>query len=63
MARDPIPRFAADLIAHGILTEAELADIDAGTDREIAEAIEFARGGPDPDITQLTRDVYTETAA
>lgn len=63
MERDPIPRFAADLVAHGILTDSELADIDAATDHEIAEAIEFARGGPDPDITQLTRDVYTETAA
>lgn len=63
MERDPIPRFAADLVAHGILSEAEVSDIDADTDREIAEAIEFARSGPDPDITQLTRDVYTETAA
>lgn len=63
MERDPIPRFAADLVAHEILTEAEVAELDAETDREIAAAIEFARSGPDPDISDLTRDVYTESAA
>jgi len=62
-ARDPIPRFAEVLVEHGIVTEEEVAALDADTDREIAEAIASARTGPDPDVGELLRDVYTEVTA
>ena len=62
-ARDPIPRFAALLVEHGILDDEDVAALEADADREITDAIESARAGPDPDVAELTRDVYTETAA
>ena len=63
MEKDPIPRFAADLIQHGIMTAAEVDALDAETARTIAEAIEYARNGPDPKVSDLARDVYTEVPA
>ncbi|MEM9048337.1 MAG: thiamine pyrophosphate-dependent dehydrogenase E1 component subunit alpha [Pseudomonadota bacterium] len=59
MARDPIPRFAQTLVAHGVLTQPEVAAIEAEADAEIAAAIAFAKAGTDPDPDHLTRDVYT----
>jgi pyruvate dehydrogenase E1 component alpha subunit len=62
-SRDPIPRFEADLITHGIATDGEIAAIRAEAEAEIAAGIEFARTGTDPDPTEVTRDVYTADAA
>jgi pyruvate dehydrogenase E1 component alpha subunit len=57
--RDPIAGFESDLIAYGIATDAEVAGIRAAAEKEIADAIEFARNGTDPSPGDLTRDVYT----
>lgn len=62
-ARDPIPHFAAELVAHGIATEDEVAAIGASAEAEIQAGIEFARLGTDPDPSEVTRDVYTAEAA
>ena len=61
-ARDPIPRFESELMAHGLATEAEVTAIRAAADAEIAAGIEFARNGTDPDPREVTRDVYTAGA-
>ena len=58
-ARDPIPAFEAELIAHGLATAEDVAAIRAAAEAEIAAGIEFARMGTDPDISEVTRDVYT----
>ena len=58
MALDPIPRFAALLTEHGVLTTTEIAAIEAGAAAEIAAAIEAAKSAPDPDLAEVTRDVY-----
>ncbi len=50
-------------MAHGLLKDEEIAAIRAGAEREIADAIEFARNGTDPDPRQGTRDVYTSLGA
>lgn len=63
MARDPIPHFAHQLVVHGILSEADVAALDAQTSATIAEAIETAKVGPDPDPLEVTRDVYTRDVA
>ena len=63
MERDPIRRMAEMLVAHGLLTEAEVDAIHADADREIAEAIEAAKAGTDPDPAEVARDVYTGAAA
>ncbi|GAB2179744.1 thiamine pyrophosphate-dependent dehydrogenase E1 component subunit alpha [Dongia sp. agr-C8] len=58
-ARDPIRHFELELIARRILTENGVDEIRAAAEQEIAEAIDFARTGTDPDPTEVTRDVYT----
>ncbi|MFK7892854.1 MAG: thiamine pyrophosphate-dependent dehydrogenase E1 component subunit alpha [Granulosicoccus sp.] len=58
--RDPIPRFASLLVDHEIMTTQEVVELESQADQEISRAIEQARNAPDPDVSQLTRDVYTE---
>ena len=41
-------------------TTAELAAIEQAAQRQIEEALEFAKASPDPDPSQLTRDVYAD---
>lgn len=62
MARDPIPRFAALLVAHGIMSEDEVRAAEAEAERVIEAGLEFARASPDPSVADLTRDVYTTEA-
>jgi len=61
--KDPIPRFESELIAHGLLTQAEADALRADAEAEIAAGIEFARNGTDPNPAEVTRDVYTDGAA
>ncbi len=50
--RDPIARLRAQL------PEDAAAAIDADVERELDEAVEFARNSPDPDPAELLGDVY-----
>ena len=59
MAKDPIVQFANFLKEHDVLDDAEVEAIAADVDREITEAIAFARASPDPQISDVSRDVYT----
>ena len=56
--RDPIRRLESELVAHGRFDAAELADLEKQAQLEIEQALDFAKASPDPDPTQLTRDVY-----
>jgi len=58
MAKDPSLLFRAKLIADRIATEDELAAIEADTEKEVSEAIEYALASPFPDLSELRRDVY-----
>jgi 2-oxoisovalerate dehydrogenase E1 component len=60
MARDPIARFRAWLIAHGWLSEAEAAGIEAQARQVVEEALRIAEGDPEPRVDQLTEGVYAE---
>ena len=62
MSRDPIVRMSDMLVEHGIASREEIAGLEAEADREIAEAIEFAKAGENPKVAEVTRDVYTEAA-
>lgn len=62
-ARDPIPAFEAELIAHGLATAEDVAAIRAAAEAEITAGIEFARAGTDPDVNEVTRDVYSPGVA
>jgi 2-oxoisovalerate dehydrogenase E1 component len=57
---DPIARMRTRLIADGILTAAELDEMEQRLDREAAEAAERALQSPLPAIESITTHVYSE---
>ncbi|MDR6265804.1 thiamine pyrophosphate-dependent dehydrogenase E1 component subunit alpha [Roseobacter sp. N2S] len=59
MDRDPIPRMAEMLIAHGIMDAQGVTAMENDADQTIAQAIEFAASSPAPNLADLTCDVYT----
>lgn len=61
--RDPIAAMARMLLDHKIVSEIEIAAIEADAARLIKDAIKFAAEGTAPRIEELTRDVYTEGRA
>ena len=64
MAKDPVPAFRNWLIANGHATDADLTAMEAGIEKEIDEAVEFAKASAFPDVAELRRDVYaTEVTA
>jgi acetoin:2,6-dichlorophenolindophenol oxidoreductase subunit alpha len=58
MEADPVPRYRQWLIDGGHATDDELASIEARLTAEIEDAAEFAMNAPEPDISELTTDVY-----
>ena len=58
--RDPIRRLESELVDQRRFDAAELAELEKQAQREIEEALEFAKASPDPDPAQLTRDVYAD---
>jgi TPP-dependent pyruvate/acetoin dehydrogenase alpha subunit len=58
MARDPVPAFRAWLIGNGHSSEAQLAGLEAGIERKIDEAVQFALSSPNPEVAELRRDVF-----
>ncbi len=59
-ARDPLGLFRKRVTDAGWLTPADLDIIHAGVRQEIDEALRFAEGAAFPDLSELTRGVYTE---
>ena len=55
---DPIPRFRAELIAAGVLDEAEAVELEQSARVEIEGAVEFALASPYPELSALTEDIY-----
>lgn len=62
-ARCPIQQFEAELIADGSLTAATAATMAEEIDRELDEAVAFAKASPLPDPRELARGVYMEAGA
>jgi len=57
--RDPVEMWRRRLIDEfGVASSEELAAIDARIEKEIAEALEFARNSPEPDPATVRRNVY-----
>ncbi len=56
--RDPIPNFAARLVAEGVATEAEIDAIEAKVKGEIQKATDFAFSSPLPPVEELELYVY-----
>ncbi|MFC5387554.1 thiamine pyrophosphate-dependent dehydrogenase E1 component subunit alpha [Aquamicrobium segne] len=60
--RDPIMLFETELKEFGVIDDVGIEAIREDVAREIAEGIEFAKQSPMPEISDLTRFVYTEVA-
>jgi 2-oxoisovalerate dehydrogenase E1 component len=58
--RDPIARMRTRLIGEGILTDAELDDLEQKLEREAAEAAERGLEAPLPEVEGITAHVYSE---
>jgi len=58
IARDPIKRLADQLAESGVMSEAERAKVDAEVDREVMDAITYARESPFPAVEDLLEHVY-----
>jgi TPP-dependent pyruvate/acetoin dehydrogenase alpha subunit len=56
--KDPIARFQTLLESEGILNESLRQRIEADTDKQIKEAVDFALASPEPDLDAITTDVY-----
>ena len=59
IARDPIQLFQANLLAHGLIQESEVAAMVKNVEDEIEAAVNFAKDSPDPKVEDLTDFVYT----
>jgi pyruvate dehydrogenase E1 component alpha subunit len=56
--KDPIRRFRDLLVSEGVLTEQEVSSVEEQANRTIAEAVEFARSSPEPDVETILEGVY-----
>jgi pyruvate dehydrogenase E1 component alpha subunit len=59
--RDPIQSFKARLLAEGVLTEEQYAEIDKAAKTEAAQAAKFAEESPYPTPDSIQEGVYWET--
>jgi len=57
-ARDPIDKFAKRVLDRKLLSEAELAGIDARAKKVLDEAVQFAEQSPYPALDAILTDVY-----
>lgn len=57
LPRDPVLRLRALLLARGV-AESELEEVDAAAQREVDDAVTFARQSPFPDPSTLLDHVY-----
>ena len=61
-ARDPIETFKKRILDRGLLTEKEMADIDARAQQSIEAAVKFAEESPYPTLEECLTDVYVSYA-
>ena len=57
-SRDCIDRFKAQVLRANLLTEDDLAAIDAKAKQEVDDSIAYAEQSPLPEVDQVTTDVY-----
>ena len=57
-AKDPIPRFARQLVEAEVATQAELDAITSEVAEAVAAAVRFAEASPVPSEENLLEDVY-----
>lgn len=57
---DPIPVYERKLLDAGAVTEAELAEIRAAAEKEVEDAVEFAKNSPVPKPEEALKYVFVE---
>jgi pyruvate dehydrogenase E1 component alpha subunit len=57
-ARDPIPRLAGRLVEAGLLTQEEVRQIQDRAVQRVEDAVKFAEGSPEPDLSTILEGVY-----
>jgi 2-oxoisovalerate dehydrogenase E1 component len=62
-AKCPIKRFKARLLSEGIITEADFEEMEREAKQAIEEALAFAKGSPDPELTAVTEDIFSPEPA
>lgn len=62
MARDPIVRYRTWLLAKGLASESELAQVDSAAKAAVDASIEFARQSKEPDAEAGVLNTYREGA-
>ena len=55
---DPIQRVKRAVVGGGVMTAAEVAELERGVEAEIEAAVEFGKASPEPDPDQLMTDIY-----
>lgn len=58
--KDPIACFAARLVAEGVLTDSDVAEIDAATAARIEEVVETVKSAPAADIPAMFANILAE---
>ena len=58
--RDPILLFKNKILKEKLLTEKELKQLESDVEKEIEEAVEFAKAAPFPEVESVFDDVYWE---
>ena len=58
LQRDPIQMLGRSLVERSDVSESDLEQVRAGVSRRLAADIETARMEPEPDLAELTTDVY-----
>lgn len=61
LALDPISRFRAALSEQRVLSDSACQEIESGVAKQIQDAIDFALASPEPELQELTSDVYATT--
>jgi pyruvate dehydrogenase E1 component subunit alpha len=56
--RDPIKLFINDLKANGVISDGDLAQIEAQVKEDVEQSVRFADESPLPDESELTTDIY-----
>ena len=60
IAQDPIGRFEATLLSHGLIDQAQIDALMSSVEEEIDAGIQFAKDSPAPALSSLTSFVYTQ---
>lgn len=58
--RDPVVAFPRQLLAAGMLSEDELAEMQAAVNQEVVEAVAFANASPEPPLEELFADIVAD---